>query len=76
MIEAMDWVAERWDTIAAGLAALYALVSVIVALTPTPDDDAWLRRVAERLSALSPPGSRGPIKLPGRAPKRDGDGDA
>lgn len=73
MIEALDWLTEHWDEIAAGAAALYTVATVVVALTPTPEDDAFLRRLAERLSFLSPPGAKGSAKLPGAKPKRDGE---
>ena len=73
MIEAIDWLRANWDLIAAGLTSLYGVATVVVALTPTPEDDAFLRRLAERLSFLSPPGAKGAAKLPGAKPKRDGE---
>lgn len=71
MIEAIDWITANWDQIAAALVGLYGVITVIVGLTPTPKDDAFLRRLSERLSFLAPRGIAPKLKLPGAAPKRD-----
>jgi hypothetical protein len=71
MIEAIDWLQANWNAIAAGLASLYAVVTVIVGLTPSTKDDDFLRRVAERLSLRGPSNSGTGWKLPGKAPKRE-----
>jgi len=69
-MSAIDWISDNWEAIAAALGSLYTVVTIVVALTPTPEDDAWLRRIAERLSFLSPPGSTSKVSLPGAKPKR------
>lgn len=71
MIEVLDWLTEHWDEIAAGAAAVYAVITIVVGLTPSKDDDKWLRRVADRISFLPPSNARGSISLPGAKPKRD-----
>lgn len=55
-------------TIITLVAAIWSLLSIIVALTPTPIDDVVLtvtRRVLERLSFLQPKNSPGVVSVPG-----------
>lgn len=55
------------------LAALWAFVSAVVALTPTKTDDAALgaaRAFLERLSFLQPQNSPGVVSLPGKPATR------
>lgn len=73
---AWAWLTENWDSVLEALAALYALASVIVAITPTPRDDealAAVRRFVVRLSFLSPRDVPGTLSLPGRAEDTDAD---
>lgn len=60
----MEWVEQHWEQLAAAAAALYALVSIIVALTPTPRDDEWLKRLMDWLSILKPKDADGTLKVP------------
>ena len=71
MFEALDWTLANLDAIGAAFASLYAVVTIVVGLTPTPKDDDFLRRLSERLSFLAPRGVAPKIKLPGAAPKRE-----
>jgi len=48
------------------LGALWAVLSAVVALTPTKADDAALARFLNRLSWLKPPDVPGRLSLPGR----------
>ena len=70
MFEALDWLLANLDAIGAAFASLYAVVTIVVGLTPTPKDDAWLRQLSERLSFLAPRGIAPKLKLPGVKPKR------
>lgn len=61
------------ETIAAIVASIWTLVSLVVAFTRTPIDDALLtavRAVFERLSFLQPKNSPGVVSLPGAAATR------
>lgn len=71
----IEWLAEHWDECVEVAGLVWVLVSIYVALTPSKADDAWLRRVAQRLSflgsrndrvwpTLSPPGARTPPPEP------------
>lgn len=72
-MQIIDWLSTHWTDLLEVVGAIYAVAVLIVAMTPSPDDDAWLRRLAERLSFLSPPGSEGKLSLPGAKPRRKGD---
>lgn len=50
----MDFLIDNWEQIAIALASLWALISVVVGLTPSTSDDRALRRVAEIISLLKP----------------------
>lgn len=54
MTDIIDFVQGNWDTILEVFAAVVALASVIVRLTPTPKDDEWLAKVLGFLSFLKP----------------------
>lgn len=70
MTDVFTFLNHHWTDLLEVVGALYAVAVLIVAMTPSPDDDAWLRRLAERLSFLSPPGSKSKLSLPGASPKR------
>jgi hypothetical protein len=73
---AWAWLTENWDLVLEGLGAAYAFASVVVALTPTPRDDAALasvRRFVVRLSFLSPRDVAGVVSMPGSLPDPDDD---
>ena len=62
------WFIEHRADIISALGALWAFVSIIVSLTPSTEDDHWLRRVAERISGLAPSNSPTLFSFPGRRP--------
>lgn len=66
----MDWIIEHWDELLEGAGLLLALVSLIIALTPSTRDDRALRQLMERLSFLKPGNarSRNPLSIPGLKP--------
>ena len=66
--QAFDWLLAHWDDIVTVAGALWLIVSIYVALTPSKEDDAWLARVAQRLSFLGPRNAPG-LSLPGVRPK-------
>ena len=45
----MEWVTENWQSIVALLGAVVLVARLIVKLTPTPADDAWLAKVIDAL---------------------------
>lgn len=59
------------EEIAAAVAALWLVVSVVVRLTPSKRDDHALARIARVLSFLSPPGSPSAFKVPGTPARVD-----
>lgn len=61
----MTWILENLGLLVELLFALLGLASVVTALTPTPKDDEWLRRIADFLSFLRPSDQKGTLKLPG-----------
>lgn len=65
MQDALDWLTDHWQTIVQVGGALYVLISVVVAATPSKEDDAWWARVAQRLSFLKPTNVPGTLSLPG-----------
>ncbi len=68
-MDALTFAQDNWDQILSIGAALWALVSLIVALTPTQDDDKWLASVAVRFSFLKPRDQPGVLSLPGILPR-------
>ena len=48
------------------LGALWAILSAIVALTPTQADDRALARLVNRISFLKPPNVAGRLSCPGK----------
>ena len=48
-----QWFTEHGPTILAILGAAYATARGVVALTPTPNDDAWLSRVQRFVMLLA-----------------------
>ena len=72
MHEVWTWIVNHEVELLGLLAALWALISLIVRLTPTPDDDAVLARVwavIERASFLQHRDGRGTWSVPGRPTK-------
>jgi hypothetical protein len=57
----LSWILTHYDEVLAAVGYLYRAASVIVGLTPTKRDDAFLAR----LSFLAPANARGTFKLPG-----------
>ena len=49
----LEWLNDNWVNILAGIGSLYATARVVVALTPTPEDDAALEKVATWLKTLA-----------------------
>ena len=72
----MEWITLHWETLLAIAGAIYTLVSLIVGLTPSTKDDAFLRRIAEWLSFLAPSNSGRVLAAPGtRGKSKDDDRD-
>lgn len=49
----MDWIAQNWDSLLAIATGLVTVASVVVKLTPSTVDDAWLaagRRLVETIA--------------------------
>ena len=69
LITAWAWTIEHWDDVVAAVVAMYAVASLVVALTPSPKDDellAAVRRFVVRLSFLAPSDHHRTLSLPGR----------
>lgn len=49
----MDWILENWQTVVAIAGAVVMVARLIVKLTPTPADDAWLAKVLDALKVLA-----------------------
>lgn len=60
-MDAVSWVLDNWGVVLEVVGYLYLAVSVVVGLTPTKKDDAFLAR----LSFLAPPNAKGTFKVPG-----------
>lgn len=72
----MTWIIENQAELWALAVAVWALISVVVRLTPTREDDAVLARVwsvLERISVLQHKDGRGVWSMPGRPTKRQED---
>jgi len=48
----VDWILENWQTLVAIAGAVVMAARLIVKLTPTPKDDAWLARIIDALKAV------------------------
>jgi len=48
----VDWILENWQTLVAIAGAVVMAARLIVKLTPTPKDDAWLARIIDVLKAV------------------------
>lgn len=57
----LSWILTHYDEVLAAVGYLYLAASVVVGLTPTKRDDAFLAR----LSFLAPANAKGTFKLPG-----------
>ena len=69
----MDWVVENWDTLLEAAFIALALASVITKMTPTPKDDAVVRRILGFLSFLQPRDQSGLLKRPLKGLPREGE---
>lgn len=49
----MDWLFENWVEISAALTGLVTVASIIVKLTPTPQDDEFLAKIISVLNVLA-----------------------
>jgi hypothetical protein len=49
----MEWITSHWQEILAWIGGIVTAASIIVKLTPTPKDDAFLAKVIKVLAALS-----------------------
>jgi hypothetical protein len=72
-MQAVDFLIENRAEILALLGTAWALVSGVVALTPTKKDDAFIARVMQRISFLAPRNIGG-FSMPGKLPKDTSDG--
>ena len=71
IMEALHWIEAHWDDIVEIGAWAFALITLIVSLTPSTEDDRWWRLAMERLSVLKPSNAPGqPFTLPGARPRR------
>lgn len=68
MEQLFPWLAAHWHEVVEVAGALWLIVSVYVALTPSKADDAWLAQIAQRISFLGPRNAPG-FSLPGVKPK-------
>ena len=76
MDDLLKWAHAHQSEILAALAALWALISVVVKLTPTKRDDEALskaRAFLERLSFLQPKDGVGTLSMPGARARREDD---
>ena len=48
----MEWFAQHWTEVIAGIGAAVILARIIVKLTPTPADDSALERVVNFLKTI------------------------
>lgn len=63
-MEIFTWIQENWDSLVALLFAVYAVLNIVVGLTPTARDDEWLKQVSQFLAFLTPKDANGTIKMP------------
>lgn len=72
MSEIIAWIVAHWAELSGILFLLLSLASAITALTDTPEDDKWVRRILDFLSFLRPRDAAGTLKPPGtRTPAPD-----
>lgn len=69
MNEIITWIQAHQAELLAAAGAAYALVSIIVRLTPSTADDEFMRKLAERVSFLQPQNGDGVFSLPGKRAK-------
>lgn len=48
----MDWIANNWQTVLLIITSIVTLASIIVKLTPTPNDDAVLAKIINFLKVI------------------------
>jgi hypothetical protein len=65
----MQFLIDHYDEILALLGVAYTLISGVVALTPTREDDAFLARLMQRISFFAPRNVPGVFSMPGRMPR-------
>ena len=49
----MQYIQENWEGILAVLSGVIATASAVAALTPTPKDDGWVKRLYKLLDLLA-----------------------
>ena len=49
----MEWIIANWDNVLLIISGVISIASIIVKLTPTPKDDAFLAKVISFLKVLS-----------------------
>lgn len=49
----MDWLTEHWVDVLAIYAGLVTVASIVVKLTPTQKDDAWLKKITDFLAMIA-----------------------
>jgi hypothetical protein len=64
MTEVFSWIVSNWGTIGAIVFGALSLASLVTALTPTPADDEFVRKLMGWLSFLQPRDSAGSVKAP------------
>ena len=69
MNDVFDFISRNWDSILWILSGILSVATAVVRLTPSPKDDAWLRRVTGFFSFLEHRDVGG-TKLPGFPAKR------
>lgn len=63
-MDIITWVQDNWDTLVSLLIAIYAVLNIVVGLTPTAKDDEWLKKFSQFLAFLTPRDAEGTIKMP------------
>jgi len=52
-MEIINWIASNWEGILTAVTAVIAAASAICALTPTPVDDNWVKKIYGLIEALA-----------------------
>lgn len=60
----MDWLTNHWGDLLMIAGLLLSAASMITALTPTPADDAVVRKLLVLISFLQPADADGTLKVP------------
>lgn len=60
----MSWILSNWDTVLGCVTAILGVLSTVTAMTPTPDDDAFVKKIVDFLSVLKPKDAAGTLKMP------------